>query len=56
MNDDARTEAQALLTVAADVEGRRQNARRDHNLELEQRLAAELRKLWSRYAALERVA
>jgi hypothetical protein len=34
----------------------RQAARRAHNVEHEQRLADELRKLWARYAALERVA
>jgi hypothetical protein len=56
MNESQRAEAQALLVRAADLEGQRQAARRAHNVEHEQRLANELRRLWARYAALERVA
>lgn len=56
MTEFRRSEAQALLTRAADIEAKRQAARRAHNVEHEQRLADELRRLWARYSALERAA
>ena len=52
---DRESELRAILTKAADVELKRQAARDAFNVEHERRLADELRRLWSRYAALERV-
>lgn len=56
MTEHQRHEQQALLTRAADLEAQRQAARRAFNVDHEQRLADELRRVWARFTALERVA
>lgn len=48
-----QNEQRALLTRAADLEARRQAARASRNVDHEQRLVEELRRLWARYVALE---
>lgn len=56
MTEDLIAEQRALLTRAADIEARRQAARRAHNVEHEQRLHDELRRVWERYGAIESAA
>lgn len=56
MTQYERSESQALLTRAADVEAQRQAASRARDVEHEQRLLDELRTLWARYAQLEQIA
>lgn len=53
---DTQAEQKAILTRAADVEMQRQAARAAFNLDHQRRLEDELRRLWGRYAELERVA
>jgi len=50
---DQVNEQRALLTRAADLEARRQAARASRNVDQEQRLVEELRRLRARYIALE---